>query len=63
MTEWKLISKALNTGIPDQELDKIVPVLESLERAFEPLRKTIPTGADLWLPEGLSINGVSAADR
>jgi hypothetical protein len=54
MTDWKMISKALNTGIPDDELDKIVPVLETLERTFEPLRKTIPTGADVWTPEGIS---------
>jgi hypothetical protein len=54
MTEWKLISKAMNTGIPDEELGKIAPVLESLERTFEPLCATIPTGADVWLPEGSS---------
>ena len=51
MTDWKMISKALNTGIPDDEMDRIGPVLEALEHAFEPLRKTIPTGADVWLPE------------
>ena len=54
MTDWKMISKALNSGIPDDELDKIVPVLETLERAFEPLRAKIPTGSDVWLPEGES---------
>jgi hypothetical protein len=53
MTDWKAISKSLDTGIPDDQLDRIVPVLEQLERVWEPLRKTIPQGTDMWTgPQG-----------
>jgi len=48
MTQWKAVSKALNTGIPDDQLERIVPVLEQLEQAWEPLRKTIPEGSLMW---------------
>ncbi len=48
MTNWKEISKALDTGIPDDQLDRIAPVLEQLERVWEPLRKSIPPGAEIW---------------
>jgi hypothetical protein len=51
MTDWKAISRALNTGIPDEELTRIVPVLEQLERVWEPLRKSIPPGTEMWVPE------------
>jgi hypothetical protein len=51
MTDWKAISKALDTGIPDDQLDRIAPVLEGLERAFEPLRASLPAGSDMWVPE------------
>jgi len=48
MSDWKAISKALNTGIPDDQLDRIAPTLDQLEAAFRPLQKTIPHGADVW---------------
>ena len=48
MTDWKALSKALNTGIPDDQLERIAPTLEQLEAAFRPLQKTIPHGADVW---------------
>ena len=51
MTDWKAISKALDTGIPDDQLERIVPILEQLERAFEPLRATLEPGAEMWQPE------------
>lgn len=51
MTDWKAVSKGLDTGIPDEQLAKIVPVLEQLERVFEPLRGTIPQGETMWTPE------------
>jgi len=48
MTDWKALSKALETGIPEDQMDRIVPVLEGLSRAFEPLRSAIPAGTDMW---------------
>ena len=48
MTDWKALSKALNTGIPDAQLERIAPTLEQLEAAFRPLTKAIPHGADVW---------------
>jgi hypothetical protein len=48
MTDWKQVSRALNTSIPDAQLERIAPTLEQLEAAFRPLTKTIPHGADVW---------------
>jgi hypothetical protein len=47
-TDWKQIALALEPPIPADDVDKVVPVLEALERAFAPLRSSIPAGADLW---------------
>ncbi|HLW77778.1 MAG TPA: hypothetical protein VKS01_12350 [Bryobacteraceae bacterium] len=51
MTDWRAVSKALNTGIPGDQLDRLAPVLEQLERVWEPLRESIPAGAEMWEPE------------
>jgi len=51
MTDWKAISKALQTGIPDDQLDRIVPILEQLERVWTPLRESIPAGTEMWHPQ------------
>jgi len=48
VTDWKQVSKALNTGIPDDQLERIAPTLATLETALRPLQKTIPHGADVW---------------
>jgi hypothetical protein len=48
MTDWKQIALALEPPIPAGDADKAVPVLEALERAFRPLRSSIPAGADVW---------------
>ena len=48
MTDWKLVSKALDTGIPEDQLERIAPTLDTLETALRPLQKTIPHGADVW---------------
>ena len=48
MTDWKLIAVALDPPIPQPDLEKIVPVLDALERAFRPLVATLPHGADVW---------------
>jgi hypothetical protein len=51
MTDWKAISKALDTGIPDDQMERIAPVMEALERAFAPLIASIPAGTEMWVPE------------
>lgn len=48
VTDWKLISKALDSGIPDDQLERIAPTLVALETALRPLQRTIPHGADVW---------------
>jgi hypothetical protein len=48
MTDWKTIAASVNPPIPAAEVDKIVPVLEALEAAFQPLTLTIPQGTDIW---------------
>ncbi|HWZ32947.1 MAG TPA: hypothetical protein VNX18_16515 [Bryobacteraceae bacterium] len=55
MTDWKKIAAALEPPIPGPDVEKIVPTLEALEKAFRPLQKTIPAGADVWTgPENVA---------
>ena len=42
MTDWMAIAAGRGLGIPDADLDRIVPVLEALEAAFRPLAENIP---------------------
>ena len=42
MRNWKQIAAAGRFGIPEDELDRIVPVLDALEAGFRPLVKRIP---------------------
>ena len=35
-------------GLDLEDFEKIVPVMEALEKVFAPLRASIPTGADVW---------------
>jgi hypothetical protein len=42
MKDWRAMAKAMDLGIPPEDLEKISPVLEGLEAAFAPLRGTIP---------------------
>ncbi|HOK46465.1 MAG TPA: hypothetical protein PLA43_00845 [Bryobacteraceae bacterium] len=42
MDKWKLIAAASRFDIPEEELNRIAPVLEALEAAFRPLAKNIP---------------------
>ncbi len=42
MKHWKEAAKALESGIPDEQLDRIAPTLEALEAAFRPLVEAIP---------------------
>jgi hypothetical protein len=48
MTDWKKIASALEPPIPAGDIERVVPILEALEKSFRPLQKTIPAGADLW---------------
>ncbi len=50
-TDWKKIAAGVAPEIPAEDAEKIVPVMEALERAFEPLRASIPAGTDMWTPE------------
>jgi hypothetical protein len=45
MTDWKKIAAGVS---PEIEVDKILPVMEALERAFDPLVESIPAGSDIW---------------
>jgi hypothetical protein len=49
--DWKKIAAGVAPEIPPEDIEKIVPVMEGLERAFEPLRKSIPQGTDMWTPD------------
>jgi hypothetical protein len=48
MTDFRKLAAALEPPIPAADVDKIVPTLEALEKAFRPLQRTIPAGADVW---------------
>jgi len=42
MKNWKKIAEANDLRIPESDLERVVPALETLEAAFRPLAKTIP---------------------
>jgi hypothetical protein len=46
MTDFRKLGMA--QGIPPEDVEKIVPVMEALEKSFSTLRAKIPTGADVW---------------
>jgi hypothetical protein len=54
MQNWKLIAAANRFDIPEEELNRIVPVLDALETAFRPLVKKIPVETEpaFVLPAG-----------
>lgn len=41
MRDWKALASAMRLEIPEADLDRIVPALESLETSFRPLIATI----------------------
>ncbi len=51
MSDWRMIAAGVASDIPAEDVEKIVPIMEALERVFEPLRESIPQGADMWTPE------------
>ena len=42
MTDWAKIAKASVPEIPDEQMERIGPVLEALERAFRVAVETLP---------------------
>lgn len=42
MKNWKKIAEAYDLRIPDSDLERIAPSLDSLESAFRPLTERIP---------------------
>lgn len=48
MTDWKALAEALRIPLTEQDLDRIVPRLEDLERVFLPLRRPIPHSTLPW---------------
>jgi len=48
MTDWRKTAASLDPAIPAADIERIAPTLEALEKAFRPLQRTIPAGADVW---------------
>jgi hypothetical protein len=48
MTDYRKLAAALEPPIPAADVERIVPVLEALEKSFAPLRASIVEGADVW---------------
>jgi hypothetical protein len=42
MKNWQKIAEAYDLRIPDSDLERITPSLDTLELAFRPLTKRIP---------------------
>ena len=51
MRDWRKIAAGAAPDIPAEGVEEIVPIMEALGHAFEPLRAKIPQGADVWTPE------------
>ena len=41
MKDWKAIARARDLGIPEEDLERVVKPLESLEEAFRPLMQEL----------------------
>jgi hypothetical protein len=46
MIDFKALARARGLDIPESELDRIVPTLESLEAAFRPLAADLPASLE-----------------
>jgi hypothetical protein len=46
MKDWKKIADASGFEIPDDQLDRIAPILTALEEAFVPLRAGLPLATE-----------------
>jgi hypothetical protein len=46
MTNWKLLAEAHQLGIPEPELERIVPTLDALDKAFRKVLSALPADAD-----------------
>jgi hypothetical protein len=48
MTDWKKTAAALDPRIPEADVEKLLPVMEALEKAFLPLQRTLTAESDVW---------------
>jgi hypothetical protein len=46
MIDFKALARARGLDIPEAELDRIVPTLETLEAAFRPLAADLPASLE-----------------
>ena len=42
MPNWKLLAQARGIDLPAEDLERLIPVLDSLDAAFAPLRELAP---------------------
>lgn len=40
--DWKSLARALDLGIPEADVEKVKPALDSLEESFRPLAANVP---------------------
>ncbi len=50
MADWKKLAEALNTGIPDAQIETIRPTLDGLQKLFQPLTLTLQPDDDIATP-------------
>ena len=48
MTHWKKTAAALDPPIPEADVEKLLPVMDALERAFQSLQRTLTSESDVW---------------
>lgn len=46
MTNWKLLAEAHQLAIPEPELERIVPTLDALDKAFRKVLSGLPADTD-----------------
>lgn len=51
MTDWKALAAALHAPIVEEDWPQVLPVLENLERALQPLREGIAHSEGPWTAE------------
>ncbi len=48
MTDWKKTAAALDPPIPEADVEKLLPVMEALEKAFRPLQQRLTAESEVW---------------
>ncbi|HEX5431663.1 MAG TPA: hypothetical protein VFW83_06840 [Bryobacteraceae bacterium] len=53
MTDWRALAAALRAPIEQEDWAQVLPVMENLERALDPLRENLDHGEAPWTSDDI----------